>query len=51
MGDKICPSKDSDDLGLVQGFPSLLLSHLRTPAYLLILLHGLPGSALKPQTD
>lgn len=50
-GDKICPSKDTDDLGLVQRFPSMLLSSLRTPVYLLILLHSLLGSALKPQTD
>lgn len=30
---------------------SVLLSSLRTPAYLLIFLHSLLQSALKPQTD
>lgn len=52
LWDKICPSKDLDDLGLVQEFPSVLLSNLRIPAYLLLmLLHSLLGPALKPQTD
>lgn len=32
-----------DDPGLAQGFPSVLLTCLRTPAHLLTLLHGVPG--------